>query len=218
MKKNILLLLISLSFFIARATQAEGLSAENFCYENSYRIAETKFFAKILGGANFLENTKTISRYRPSYETGYIVSASFGYCWNYGIRLEGEYAYRRNAISKIRFVGEGSSRHGHLQVNSYMANVLWELPLSSWGCTFWNMQPFIGAGIGYDCQQMHSSNSRIVFHQKWNHFSWQLMTGLSYPIFCSADISLEYKFHQGACHVYDHSVGVGLLYKFGFVR
>ncbi len=62
------------------------------------------------------------------------------------------------------------SKHGHFQTSSYMANLLWDLPLSSWGCAFWNIQPFIGAGIGYDFQQMHSSNSRIIFNQKWNQF------------------------------------------------
>jgi outer membrane autotransporter protein len=99
-----------------------------------------------------------------------------------------------------------------------MANLLWDLPLSSWGCAFWNIQPFIGAGIGYDFQQMHSSNSRIIFNQKWHHFSWQVMAGLAYPLFCNTEITLEYKFHQGGCHFNNHSVGVGLVYKFDFLR
>ena len=88
----------------------------------------------------------------------------------YGLRLEAEYAFRRNAIRKIDFYAEGSSKHGHFQTSSYMANLLWDLPLSSWGCAFWNIQPFIGAGIGYDFQQMHSSNSRIVFNQNGTFF------------------------------------------------
>ena len=134
------------------------------------------------------------------------------------MRLEAEYAFRRNDIRKIHFFAEGFSKHGHFQASSYMANLLWDLPLSSWECAFWNIQPFIGAGIGYDFQQMHSSNSRIVFNQKWNHFSWQLMAGLAYPIFCNTEITLEYKFHQGGCHFYNHSLGVGLVYKFGFLR
>ena len=177
-------------------------------------VDETNFYAKILGGANFLQNT-TIEGNKSTYKTGYIIAGSLGYCWRYGLRLEAEYAFRRNAIRKIDFFTEGFSRHGHFQTSSYMANLLWDLPLSSWGCAFWNIQPFIGAGIGYDFQQMHSSNSRIIFNQKWNHFSWQAMAGLTYPIFCNTEITLEYKFHQGGCHFYNHSVGVGLVYKFG---
>ncbi len=185
--------------------------------EDSCCVDETNFYAKILSGANFLQNT-TIDRKQIH------ISDRVYYCRfvglllaYYGLRLEAEYAFRRNAIRKIHFFAEGSSKHGHFQTSSYMANLLWDLPLSSWGCAFWNIQPFIGAGIGYDFQQMHSSNSRIVFNQKWNHFSWQVMAGLAYPIFCNTEITLEYKFHQGGCHFYNHSVGVGLVYKFGFI-
>lgn len=212
MKKNILLL--SLLFFIAAEAQAEECCDEApCCYEDSCCVDQTHFYAKVLGGANFLQNIK-IQGNKPKYQTGYIVSGSLGYCWRYGLCLEAEYAYRRNDIRKIHFFQEGSSKHGHFQASSYMGNLLW----NSWGCAFWNIHPFIGAGAGYDFQKMHSSNSRIVFHQKWNHFSWQLMGGLAYPIFCNTDITLEYKFHQGGCHFNNNSIGVGLVYKFGYLK
>lgn len=212
MKKNILLLMMSLLFFIAADAQAQEWCDEDFCC-----VEETDFYAKILSGVNFLQNDGT-GRNKTTYHTGYIIAGSLGYSWHYGLSLEAEYAFRRNAIRKIHFFGEGSSRHGHFQTSSYMVNLLWELPSSSWGCSFWNIQPFIGAGIGYDFQQMHSSNSRIIFNQKWHHFSWQAMGGLAYPIFCNTELTLEYKFHQGGCHFYNHSVGVGVVYKFGFLR
>lgn len=199
MKKNVLQFLLSLSFFMAADAQAQ---------EWCLNCEETNFYAKIFGGANFLEITST----RSTYQTGYVIGGSLGYHWHYGLHVEGEYAFRRNDIRKIHFFGEGSSKHGHFQTSSYMANLLWDLPLSSWECSFWNIQPFIGAGIGYDFQQLRSSNSRIRFHQKWNHFSWQAMVGLTYPIFCNTEMSLEYKFHQGGCHFYNHSIGVGLTY------
>jgi opacity protein-like surface antigen len=211
MKKNILLHLTSLLFFIAADAQAQELCAENSCCaEDSCCVDETNFYAKILGGANFLRNT-AIEGNKSTYQTGYIIAGSVGYCWGYGLRLEGEYAFRRNAIRKIQFVGEGFSKDGHFQTSSYMVN------LSTWGSTFWNIKPFVGAGIGYDFEQMHSSNSRIVFNQKWNKFAWQLMAGLAFPIFCNTEIALEYKFHQGGCF-YNHSIGVGLVYKFGFLK
>lgn len=189
MKKTILHLVI----FILVAAKAQA--------------QETNFYAKIFGGANFLQNT-TITGNKSKYDTGYIIAGSLGYHWCYGLRLEGEYAYRRNSIKKIHFFGEGSSNRGRFQTSSCMANLLWDLPL-------WDIRPFIGAGIGYDFQRMHSSNSRIIFSQKWNHFAWQLMAGLAYPIFCNTEITLEYEFHQGGCHFRNHSVGVGFLYKFG---
>lgn len=208
MKKIILQLLILPLFFIGANAQAQDCCSEDSCF----CADETHFYAKILGGLNFLQNSVNRSTYVP----GYIVAGSLGYEGCYGLRLEAEYAYRRNGINKIHFCcRNGSSRHGHFQTSSYMANLLWTLPLSSWGCEFSDIQPFIGAGIGYDSQKMHSSNSRIIFSQKWRHFSWQLMAGFAYPIFCNTEITLEYKFHQGGCHFNNHSLGFGLVYKFG---
>ena len=218
MKRNIQLLLMSFLFFIAADVRAQDLIAqESCCYEDSCCVDEMNFYGKIFGGANFLQNT-ALNGNKSKYQTGYIVAGSLGYSWCYGLRVESEYAYRRNAIRKIHFFGQGFSKHGHFQTSSYMANLLWDLPLSSWECSFWNIRPFVGAGVGYDFQQMHSSNSRIDFHQKWNHFSWQLMGGLAYPLFNNTEMTLEYKFHQGGCHFYNHSIGVGLVYKFYFLR
>ena len=218
MKKNILLLLMSLLFLMAADGQAQERCDEVFCcYEDRCYVDGTNFYAKAFGGANFLQHNE-ISENKSTYETGYIVAGSLGYSWRYGLRLEAEYAFRRNSIKKVHFFGEGSSKDGHFQTSSYSGNLLWDVPLSSCGYAFWNIQPFIGAGIGCDFQQIHSSNSRVVFHQKWKHFSWQLMAGLAYPIFCNTEIALEYKFHQGSCHFYNHSVGVGLVYNFCFLR
>lgn len=206
MKKNILLLLTSsLLFFIAAEAQAQ-----NWCLEESCCAGEINIYGKILGGVNFLQDRK-----KAKYDTGYIISASLGYCWRYGLCVEGEYAFRRNAIRKIHFFGEGCSKHGHFQTSSFMVNLLWDMPLSSWGCSFWNIRPYVGAGIGYDTHHLHSSNSRIVFRQKWHHFSWQMMVGLAYEIFCNTDISLEYKYHHGGHHFDNNSLGVGVSYKFG---
>jgi opacity protein-like surface antigen len=210
MKKIILQLLMTLLFVVAADAQAQEWCDEGFSYLN-----KSNFFAKIFGGVNFLQNT-AIDGNTSKYHTGYIISSSVGYCWCYGLSLEGEYAFRRNTVKKIHFDEEGFAKHGHFQTSSYMANLLWNMSLSSRKCSFGNIQPFIGAGIGYDFQRMHSSNSRINFNQKWHHFSWQVMGGLAYPIFCNTEISLEYKFHQGGCHFNNHAIGVGLTYKFDF--
>lgn len=218
MKKNILLLIMSFLFFMTTGAQAQEWNGkDSCCYEDNCCVDATDFYAKILTGVNFLQNT-SIDGNKAKYQAGYIIAGSVGYRWCNGLRVEAEYAFRRNDISKIDFIDEGSSKHGHFQTSSYMANVLWDVPLSSWGCEFCNIQPFIGAGIGYDFQQMHSSNSRIIFNQKWNRFSWQLMAGLAYPIFCNTDITVEYKFHQGGCHFYNHTLGFGFVYQFDFLR
>jgi opacity protein-like surface antigen len=217
--------LLLVSFFFAKAAYAQALDTKDVawaqarkrCAESSDRdnccVDMTNVYAKIFGGANFLQNT-TITENKSTYQTGYIFSGSLGYCWRYGLHIEAEYAFRKNGINKIDFFSEGSSKNGHFQASSYMGNLLWYVPLCSWGCSFWNIRPLFGAGVGYDSQRMHASNSRIIFDQKWHPFSWQLMTGLAFPIFCSTEFTLEYKFHQGGSHFNNHAIGIGLAYKF----
>lgn len=209
--KKLLLLLASFTLFTAADAQAQEWCAEECCC-----VDQTDFYAEIASGVNFLQNTKTNGN-KATYDTGYLVSGIVGYRWCHGLRLEAEYAYRRNAISRIHFFQEGSSKHGHFQTSSIMANLLWDLPLSSWGCGCL-VQPYIGAGIGYDFQKMNASNSRVSFHQKWRHFSWQAIAGLSYPIFCNTELTLEYKYHQGGCEFRNQSLGIGILCHFDFLR
>lgn len=209
MKKNIILFLIPFLFFMAAQAKDQQLSGKPFC------VDQTHFYAKLLSGVNFLQHATTDGN-RSTFKTGYVIDGSLGYCWPCGLCLEAEYAFRRNGIKKIDFYVEGCSRSGHFQDFSFMANLLWDLPISSWRCAFGDVQPFIGVGLGYDFQQMHSSNSRIIFYQKWNSLSWQAMAGLTYPVFCNTDMIFEYKFHQGGHHFYNHYIGIGLVYKFGF--
>lgn len=209
MKK--LALLFSACLFI----QTPAWCVEDTCFYTDCSPADWCCYAKILSGANFLQNT-TLTGNKSNYETGYLVAASVGYYGCHGFHVEGEYAYRRNRIKNIHLFSEGKAHHGHFQTSSLMANVLWDLPLWAWGCSLCNTRPFLGAGIGYDWQQMHASNSRVIFSQKWRHFAWQLMAGLTYPLFCQTELTLEYKFHQGGSHFYNHSLGVGLVYSFDF--
>lgn len=208
MKKNALLLAISLVAVMTADAQPLERSVE----ESRHAREKTYFYAKIFSGPNFLQDT-TLEGNHAQYQTGYIIAGSLGYRSHYGLRLEAAYAFRRNNLEEIQFVQQGSSKEGHSQTSSYMANLLWDLPLRSSGCGFWGTQPFIGAGVGYDCQQTHASNSRVVFDQKWQHFSWQLMAGLAYPVLRNTDITLEYTFHQGGSAFCNHAVGIGLEYR-----
>ncbi len=77
MKKNILLILMSLLLFM---TAEDKLRSGVNTYEDSCCPNGMNFYAKILGGANFLQNT-TIDGNKASYQTGYIIDGSLGYCW-----------------------------------------------------------------------------------------------------------------------------------------
>jgi len=211
MKKALLSWMATMLLCINANAQIE--SCCDCCYIDC--VDSHPFYAEIFGGANFQRIKK--SRGIESHDqTGCIISGSIGYQSCYGLRLEGEYAFRRNSLKGMHFLGRSFDIHGHFKSFSYMANLLWDLPLSSWGCAFWKIQPFIGGGIGYDCQQIKMQNVGLTFKDSKRHFAWQVIAGFGYPLFCDADISLEYKYHQGGfTHIHNHSVGVGLTYNFG---
>src|SRR3569832_655385 len=121
-----------------KKSPTDSTSSKDHCCVDSASV-----YTKIFGGANFLQET-TVSGNSASYQAGYIFAGSLGYCWQGGVHVEAEYAFRRNGIDKIDFFTQGSSKSGHFQTSSYMANVLWYLPLCSWGCSFWKIRPLFG--------------------------------------------------------------------------
>jgi len=203
--KNIIASLLTLSIFLSQA------HADICCEDNSH-----SFYAEIFGGANFLQTTKQKNEIKVDYETGYMISGSLGRHWDYGLRIEAEYSYRRNCVRKGRFFCYHFKLPGKFQSSSYMANVIWSPSLSSLGFNCWNIKPFVGGGIGYDFQRTYAKNEGIIFNRSRKGFAWQIVAGLAYPIFCNTDLSLEYKFHKGKFkHLYNHTVGIGLTYSFG---
>lgn len=205
------------SFLCLAVNMAYAEECQTACCDVSvcqaYNSCHMQFYAKFLAGANFLQNNK-ISGNCFDYQTGYLVGGAIGCQLCDGLSLEAEYAFRRNTIQQIHFFTEGFSRRGCFESSSYMANILWDLPFSACGWWCYGMQPFVGAGIGFDHQHTHAANRRVIFHQKWRPFSWQVMTGIACPIFCNTEMRLEYRFHQGG-HFNNHFVGVGLSYHWG---
>lgn len=197
MKKNLLLLALTLLLNQAYA-------------ENSY-------YTELFGGINLLQTTKH-DEIKFNYDTGYIVTGALGYYWDCGFRLEAEYAYRRNATKKGRFLCHHFDLHGKFQSSSLMANVIWDPPLFCWDCYLGEIHPFFaGGGIGYDFQQIQGRNRKIRnINEDKKGFAWEVFAGLRYPIFCNGDLSLEYKFHKGPFkHLYSHAIGIGFIYSFG---
>lgn len=206
--KKAVALLAALSFCMTAHAQAD------FCCENNPCIDENNFYAEVFGGGNFLQTTKR-DGIRNDYRPGYIVSGSLGYRMWCGFRLEAEYAFRRNSTRRTHFFGRSFALSGHHQSSSYMANLLWELPISSLGIEC-RLRPFFGGGVGYTSERLHASQETMLFNERKKGFAWQILAGLAYPVFCNTDLSLEYKFYRGRFKdIYNHSVGVGLTYSFG---
>ncbi len=184
---------------------------DNYCSQEI--CCENGFYAGILGGANFLENTPSHG-FKANFDTGYSLTGLIGYRFCNGVRLEGEYTYRKNALNDahIRYYGNIDGLDGHFQSSAFIANVLWDLPLSSWGCDIGQIRPYLGAGLGYDYEQVKILDE----HNNGGNYAWQVMGGVSFPVVCNTDIVLEYKFHKSnAKHLYNNTVSVGVKYYFG---
>ena len=205
--------LTTLLILINGNTQAQDLCRENSCRQRFFFENKTLLYSEVLGGINFLKTNKC-NKVKSHYHPGYIVSGSLGYRWCGGINIEVEYAFRRNEFKNIKFSDHNYSLDGHFQSSSYMGNWLWYIP-ASFGHNFWNLKSYVGFGMGYDFQQVHGSNDELVFIQTEKGFAWQLMAGLSYPLFCKTMLSLEYKLHQGRLtYIYNNSLGVSLTHRF----
>jgi len=203
MKKYLLFSILSILTFTT--IHAQDFDDTNSCQDECVVINENQFYAKIFGGANYLHINKSFFN-RINNHTGYVLSGSFGYQLTSTVSLEAEYAARNNHFTRgCRF-----EKHCFIvKTSSYMGNVLWDLPVTQI-IDASKIQPFVGVGLGCD-------------HKKYmgNYFSWQIISGLRCSLFSNTDISLEYRFHQGipnksyVKYLNNHSVGVGLAYKFG---
>ncbi len=204
MKKTILFVL---AFFCMNAHAGELCCPTWFNPSNVYVGA--------FGGANFIPSIQD-GEVKVHIKTGYNLSGSLGYRFAYGLRLEGEYAYRRNSVKNIRFAGESFSIDANYQTSSLMANLIWDIPLADWGCNFGGVTPFIGGGLGYDDQSLHIHHKRASISDHKEGLGKQVMAGLSYPISCRANLLFIYKYHKGSLRkINNNTVGLGITYSFG---
>lgn len=211
MKKFITLTLLSI--LLSTSIYANPYKENFSCGQDSSLPIENNLYVNGFAGANFLQAKYIKSK---NLKTGYVLSAALGYRLNYGFRVEGEYAFRRNSIKQQhRYLSVYRLNHMYAQTSSYMVNALWDVPLSKF-CL--NIHPFIGGGIGYDSQGLQHSyrGSKYISTTTRGQFAWQFMTGLTYPLSSNTSMMVAYKLHKGEkCTIYNHSIGLGLTYNFG---
>jgi opacity protein-like surface antigen len=178
---------------------------------------EGSFYGGVQGGVNLLHCSFLESR-NIEFNTGYTVAGVAGYFWHYGLRLEGEVAYRDN---DYRLFGTNSNAvkttfHGHVDTWSFMANGYYDIPF----CDYVPLNPYFGAGIGDDFVHQRINMEGTTFRGNKNGFSWQVMAGLNYTCFESFMLSLEYKFHMAPLrygnHLQNNSVILGIKKFFCF--
>lgn len=207
------------------------------------------FYVDGFGGANWVQVSKkhhknnndsnNNTHQRLNFDTGYVAGGIIGYRWCEGLRLEAEASYRRNELRSHKHDSSSSSsssssntrHHGHLSEWAYMVNGIYEVPSCYWDCwdccRCWDIVPYIGAGIGYGVQRLHTSHSNesgLLDDSSSHHhnhkgrkkgFAWQVMAGLVYHVSCNFDMSLGYRFHKGRLNsVYNHALDVAAIFHF----
>lgn len=163
------------------------------------------------GGVNFLNGS---SKYHMTIHShvGYAVGVEVGYRWRQGVRFEFETAYRYNGIDYISFLGSRIHSHGHVWNISYLANVLYELPI---GLKRWSLNLYLGGGIGYAHQVIKATNFNLAIEGSKNGFAGQAIAGLGYWINRNWDVAVEYRFRKGgASYLFDQTAQLAAKYHF----
>lgn len=124
-----------------------------------------------------------------SYDTGFVFNFAGGYRFDSGVRLEGEYGYKKADISNLSLGGiTYTTSDSDLSVMSFMVNAFYDINLNS------PFTPFVGAGIG--ALRGNVSTSGQDFDD--TVFGYQLSAGISYAATKNVNFDLSYRFEGAA--------------------
>jgi len=121
-------------------------------------------------GANFLQTERidgiqlfgapnTGAGSNPEFNVGLATVGSVGYGLGNGFRVEVEGNYRFNNLSGVKAPGV-TSTSGMEQKYGAMFNALYDFDLSRFGLSFYNMSPYLGAGVGWSHNKWSGINIR----------------------------------------------------------
>ncbi|HEX6102089.1 MAG TPA: porin family protein, partial [Alphaproteobacteria bacterium] len=121
---------------------------------------------------------------------GWAAGAAVGYGFDFGLRAEGEIAYRSNELNRFNVVGNGLNFSGDATALSAMGNVWYEFPLSD------TLRPFLGGGAGMaqiSLEDAELLGVQVVDDSDWV-FAYQLGAGLGYRLSPGLDLTAEYRY------------------------
>ncbi len=126
--------------------------------------------------------------FRMSWDPGFIGAISSGWGFRYGLRAELEGVFRRSeADAGSGLVFSRQAGGGTLDTQAVMANLLWDINLSSIGIPHRYVLPYIGGGVGYGWSQWSNvggsvAGSGINLSDHGEGIVYQGMVGLSFPL------------------------------------
>lgn len=171
--KFILVVLLSL-FILAPLTQ------------NAY--AERMYYSAKLGGTYLYDATWKESGFpnvKLSYDLGYNVAAALGYYVLEHLRVEAEFAYRKNKLDSGKISGFGSlPASGEIYSTSGMANAYWDFLNNS------DFTPYLGLGLGWSSVKLKGPGGS----DSSSGLAGQFIGGVSYDINETVALTLDYRF------------------------
>ncbi len=157
-------------------------------------------------GGNILQN-ETVKRIAPGptnfghgsnykFDAGPVVIGSVGYGLGNGLRLELQGAFYDNKINRLANGGAGGGRQTSAGGDEYkegvFANVLYDIPLNSFGLNA-PVFPYVGAGVGYVHNQINNGHIAEATNGVVTQFlrntgqndnlGVQGIVGLSFPVY-----------------------------------
>lgn len=123
---------------------------------------------------------------------GFLTGAAVGYEFNFGLKLEAEYCFRRNNFGKTV-----------LHTHSILGNILYNLPVKT------IVQPYVGIGLGYGHQFAYLKSKNIG---KGHGFVWDTIAGFEIPLNCRFSTGVQYKYLRSEREGIDHSIAATLKY------
>lgn len=166
------------------------------------------FYVGGFAGANWIQSN--VHHFDFSYKTGYMLGGNFGYRWSCtGFRIEGEYSYRKNRITQIRFNGFHLGVHGHQRYYAGMGNLYYDFCVPDSYVT-----PFVGAGVGWYDQRINIERNTFSAEGTESKVAWQLLAGLTYEVNACYSIVLSYRMLKPAEKFFNHGATLGANYNF----
>ncbi|MGE4013594.1 MAG: outer membrane protein, partial [Alphaproteobacteria bacterium] len=171
------------------------------------------FYLGLFGGANLMfsdtkgnlntallpPNTGVSYSFDPT-TTGAAVGGVIGWSWDWGLRVEGEAAWRRNnfnfASASITNPGIptgginiGVTVDGSVQTISGMINAYYDFRV-------WRLRPYVGVGIGAAQSTLHIKSGLIGASVNSDDvtFAFQAMAGVNFPVTPNVMVGFEYRF------------------------
>lgn len=155
-----------------------------------------------------------------TFDPGFVVSTVGGYAFKNGLRVEGEFSYRRAELDKGKVAGVGEWKIDcPVWAYSGLANVYYDIKTDT------PITPYLGGGIGFSNVNVGKASyngTTIWLADDDSVFAYQVGAGFGYNINKNAVIDLGYryfstsdvKFELSDADFKSHNITVGIRYKF----